>query len=257
MDVSLIAGVMPFEQREIPLRLIVALPVEARGAVEEQLRLLDALEDASVAQAGSVNEVVLSTARLLTEAVRTGRKVDLLKEAQRAVADFDAQSVASVASRMAVVWQRNAVVDAAKDAVPAACAAWTDRVQQIAAHVAELMNEGPELVSDELTARRAGGQVLKRWERLAGLLEEYAQIRDAWLEARYLLDGVDQLRYEISGFFMDRLDGDERALHKAMVIFPEPLMAAVTLGWVPWCPLREQQLESSVRVLTERRASVA
>lgn len=254
MDVSSLGGVLPFQQPEVPFALIAALPVDARGPVEAELRVLEGLEEASVSQPGSPNEVVTSTARVFADAVRAGKPVDLLKEASKTVADFDARSVAAVASRLAVADQKQVVIEVAREAVPAACEAWTSRVQEIASKVAQLVSEGADLVVDELEARRAGGAVLKRWEALAGLLNQYEDVHSAWLEARYLLDGADASRYNVTAYFMDRLDGDERQLDEAMRLHPSPLVAAVSLGWRPWCPLKSEQEASMRRVLETRRA---
>ena len=257
MDVSTLGGVLPFEQTVVPVALIAALPVDARGPVEAELRVLEGLEEASVSQPGSPNEVVRVAARVFADSVRAGKSVDLTREAAKAVAEFDARSVAAVASRLAVADQKQVVIETAREAIPAACEAWTARVQEIASKVAQLVSEGADLVADELEARRAGGQVLKRWESLAGLLHEYEEVRAAWLEARYLLDGADSSRYDVTAYFMDRLDGDERQLGDAMRLHPSPLVAAGSLGWVPWCPLKGEQEASMRRVLEVRRAVVA
>lgn len=158
MDVSTLSSVVPFEQREIPLRLIMALPREARGPVESELRLLEALEDAVVAHPGSVNDVATRTAQVLSQSVRAGKSVDVRKEAAKAVGEFDSQAVAAVASRLAVAWQKQSVVEEAKASIPATCVAWTGRVQEIADEVAALMAAGADLVADELEARPGGSR---------------------------------------------------------------------------------------------------
>ncbi len=257
MDVSTLGGVLPFEQPTVPFALITALPVDVRGPVDAELRVLEALEEESVSQPGSSNEVVRVAARVFADSVRAGKPVDLTREAAKAVAEFDARSVAAVASRLAVADQKQIVIEVAREVVPAACAAWTARVQEIAVEVERLMADGVRVNIDADELLEADDKTVKGCKALKVLLDEYMSILESWHEGRYLLDREDLSRFDVTAYFMDRLDGDERQLEDAMRLHPSSLVAAVSLGWQPWCPLKGEQEASMRRVLEARRAVLA
>lgn len=258
MNLESVSGVVVFDPNRAPrpLNLIAALPAEVRADVDAALETLEQLEAVEVLEPASAVDVTRMIADRFEVSIREGKSFDAVSEASRLIAEADAQMVVLHAKRLAVEVADERLREACQAAIPGAFVVWTRRVQELAREVDELLAAGAVL--DELTARRGSKTDLQRWEALDERLREYDGIREAFTEARFLLDRGDMSdRFALNAGFMGVYESAHAGRFRAEVEQSgHPLIAGVRLGWVPWCPSRAEQLADEQESIRKRREGV-
>lgn len=255
MNLDGVAGVVGFDPNRPsrPVDLIAVLPDEVRGGVDAALVTVLRLEDFRVEEPLAGLDVTRVIAGKLEQSAADGQQVDVLADAARLIADSDASTVVFHARRLALESAESKLRDACVAAIPAAFVSWTRRVKELAGIAEKLIAAGA--VVDELEARRGSKSDLQRWETLMNALNEYDVIRSAFLDARFLLDRGDvHDRFSLSAAFKGTYDSAHgQEFRRVVEQCGHPLVAAVRLGWVPWCPSRADQLADEGESMRLRR----